>query len=93
MPPRGQGRGRRGQRGHQEESEEDRVNREANERKEQKKYWLIQLVIEHPCLYDTAHPEHLNKAVTSVLWAEIAAVLNEDGKHIVNILLELHKIR
>ena len=81
MPPRSRGRGRGRGRGHQEESEEDRVNREANERKEQKKYHLIQLVREHPCLYDTTHPEHLNKAVTSVLQAEIAAVLDEDGKH------------
>ena len=80
MPPRGRGRGKGRGRGRQEESEEDRVNREANERKEQKKYRLIQLVREHPCLYDTAHPEHLNKAVTLVLWAEIAAVLDEDGK-------------
>ena len=80
MPPRGRGGGKGRGRGRQEESEEDRVNREANERKEQKKYRLIQLVREHPCLYDTAHPEHLNKAVTSVLWAEIAAVLDEDGK-------------
>ena len=52
------------------ESDEERVSREANERKEQKKYKLIELVREHPCLYDTAHPEHLNKSVTSVLWAE-----------------------
>ena len=46
-----------------------------------KKYKLIELVREHPCLYDTAHPEHLNKSVTAVLWAEIAAVFEEDGKH------------
>ena len=64
MPGRGRGRGRG--RGHQQESEEDRAKREENERKEQKKYRLIELVREHPCLYDTAHPEHLNKAVTSV---------------------------
>ena len=81
----GRGRGRGGGkgkgRGKRQETDEERVSREANERKEQTKYKLIELVREHPCLYDTAHPEHLNKSVTSVLWAEIAAVLEEDGKH------------
>ena len=80
MPGRGRAKGRGKGRGRQQESEEDRINREENERKEQKKYKLIELVKEHPCLFDTAHPEHLNKGITSVLWQEILAVLDEDGE-------------
>ena len=51
-----------------------------SEETERKKYKLIELVREYPVLYDTAHPDHLNRAITSVLWAEIAPILEEVGK-------------
>ena len=78
MPGRGRGKGR----GKRTESQEERRAREEKQETERKKYKLIEFVKENPCLYDTAHPEHLNKAVTSVLWAEIAAILEEDGEYL-----------
>ena len=43
---------------------------------------LIELVRQHEVLYNTAHPDHLNTSITDVLWEEIAAILEEDGKFI-----------
>ena len=63
-----------------EEPPEQRAQREEKERIEAKKYHLIDLVREKPVLFDTAHPDHLNNAITSVLWNEIADILEEPGK-------------
>ena len=46
---------------------------------------LIELVREHPVLYDTAHPDHLNSNITDVLWEEITEILQETGKSITSI--------
>ena len=62
------------------ESEEQRKQREEKERTEQLKMQLIELVREHPALYDTAHPDHLNSSITDVIWEEIADNLGVDGK-------------
>ena len=79
MPPKSTVRGKgRGQgRGESAEEEAARLLKEETERK---KYKLIELVREYPVLYDTAHPDHLNRAITSVLWAEIGSKLEEEGK-------------
>ena len=60
---------------------------EAKRRREEdinaKKLRLIQLVKEYPVLYDLAHPDHKNsevKKVIKVIWDQIAAELEEDGK-------------
>ena len=86
---RGGGRGR-GNRGGQErgkaarvESEEQRQAWEARELVEAKKHQLIEFVKCYPCLYDIAHPEHLNCNVTRVLWEEIADKLEVDGKNFI----------
>ena len=50
------------------ESEEQWKQREEKERTEQLKMQLIELVREHPVLYDTAHPDHLNSSITDFLW-------------------------
>ena len=78
MPPKsthGKGKGRGQGRGESPEEEAARLLKEETERK---KYKLIELVREYPVLYDTAHPD-LNRAITSVLWAKIASIL-EEGK-------------
>ena len=62
------------------ESEEQWKQREEKERTEQLKMQLIELVREHPVLYDTAHPDHLNSSITDVIWEEIADNLGVDGK-------------
>ena len=62
------------------ETDEQRKQREEKERKE-----LIELVREHPVLYDTAHPDHLNSSITDVLWEEIADNLGVDGKEFINV--------
>ena len=62
------------------ESEEQQKQREEKERTEQLKMQLIELVREHPVLYDTAHTDHLNSPITDVLWEEIADNLGVDGK-------------
>ena len=49
-------------------------------KKQQLKMQLIELVREHPVLYDTAHPDHLNSSITDVIWEEIADNLGVDGK-------------
>ena len=54
--------------------------REEYEETERKKMKLIELVRQHEVLYNTAHPDHLNTSITDVLWEEIAAILQEDGK-------------
>ena len=76
----GRGRGGRGRGVVLEETPEQRAQREEKERIEAKKYHLIDLVREKPVLFDTAHPDHLNNAITSVLWNEIADILEEPGK-------------
>ena len=75
----GKGRGRG--RPKKVESEEDRIAREQKEEVERKKYKLIDYVRQYPVLYDLADPEHLNTAVTRVLWEEIAEKLGESGKN------------
>ena len=62
------------------ESEEQRKQHEEKEKTEQLKMQLIELVREHPVLYDTAHPDHLNSSITDVIWEEIADNLGVDGK-------------
>ena len=62
------------------ESEEQRKQREEKEKMEQLKMQLIELVWEHPVLYDTAHPDPLNSTITDALWEEIADNLGVDGK-------------
>ena len=49
-------------------------------KQEQLKMQLIELVSEHPVLYDTAHPDHLNSSITDVIWEDIADNLGVDGK-------------
>ncbi|MCG8620792.1 MAG: hypothetical protein MJE68_02170, partial [Proteobacteria bacterium] len=71
----GRGRGRR------TESEEERMAREKKEEIERKKFKLIEFVREHPVLYDLSNEEHLNTAITRVLWEEIAEKLGESGKN------------
>ena len=66
------------------ETDEQRKQREEKERTEQLKMQLIELVREHPVLYDTAHPDHLNSSITDVLWEEIADNLEVDGKLFIN---------
>ena len=66
------------------ETDEQRKQREEKERTEQLKMQLIELVREHPVLYDTAHPDHLNSSITDVLWEEIADNLGVDGKYFIN---------
>ena len=41
---------------------------------------LIELVTGYPVLYNLAHPDHENSEVKKVIWDEIAADLQEDGK-------------
>ena len=79
MPGRGRGKGR----GRVKEGAEQEAARLAKEEVERKKYRLIKLIRDYPVLYDTAHPEHLNKAVTSVIWAEIATMLDETGTYLI----------
>ena len=62
------------------ESEEQRKQHEEKERIDQLKMQLIELVREHPVLYNTAHPDHLNSSITDVIWEEIADNLGVDGK-------------
>ena len=75
MPPKGNRK-----RKNTSESEEQRKQREEKERTEQLKMQLIELVREHPVLYNTAHPDHLNSSITDVIWEEIADNLGVDGK-------------
>ena len=67
------------------ETDEQRKQCEDKERTEQLKMQLIELVREHPVLYDTAHPDHLNSSITDVLWEEIAENLGVDGKKFINV--------
>ena len=67
------------------ETDEQHKQREEKERTEQLKMQLIKLVREHPVLYDTAHPDHLNSSITDVLWEEIADNLGVDGKEFINV--------
>ena len=53
---------------------------EEKEKTEQLKMQLIELVREHPVLYDTAHPDYLNSSITDVIWEEIADNCGVDGK-------------
>ena len=68
-------------RGKRLESEEDCIAREKKEETERKKFRLIEYVRQYPVLYDLADPEHLNTAVTRVLWEEIAEKLGESGNN------------
>ena len=45
-----------------------------------KKRQLIELVCDHPVIYDLSHVDHKNNAIKNVIWAEIAALLKEDGE-------------
>ena len=78
MPPKGNR--KRKNTSESEEQQEQQKQREEKEKTEQLKMQLIELVREHPVLYDTAHPDHLNSAITDVLWEEIADNLGVDGK-------------
>ena len=62
------------------ESEEQWKQCEEKEKTEQLKMQLIELVREHPVLYNTAHPDHLNSSITDVIWEAIADNLGVDGK-------------
>ena len=67
------------------ETDEQCKQRDEKERMEQLKMQLIELVREHPVLYDTAHPDHLNSSIMDVLWEEIADNLGADGKEFINV--------
>ena len=67
------------------ETDEKCKQREEKERTEQLKMQLIELVREHPVLYDTALPDHLNSSITDVLWEEIADNFGVDGKEFINV--------
>ena len=45
-----------------------------------KKRQLIELVRDHPVIYDLSHVDHKNNAIKNVIWAEIAALLKEDSE-------------
>ena len=47
-----------------------------------KKRQLIELVRDHPVIYDLGHVDHKNNAIKNVIWAEIAELLKEDGEYI-----------
>ena len=47
----------------------------------EKKRQLIQYVQNYPVIYDLSHVDHKNNAIKNVIWAEIAELLKEDGKH------------
>ena len=79
MPLKGTGRGKERGQGKRESLEEEAA-RLLKEETERKKYKLIELVREYPVLHDTAHLDHLNRAITSILWDEIASILEEEGK-------------
>ena len=59
---------------------EEEAKRRREEEINVKKLRLIQLVKEYPVLYDLAHPDHKNSEVKKVIWDQIAAELQEDGK-------------
>ena len=59
---------------------EEEAKRHREEDINGKKLRLIQLVKEYPVLYDLAHPDHKNSEVKKVIWDQIAAELQEDGK-------------
>ena len=46
-----------------------------------KKRQLIELVRDHPVIYDLGHVDHKNNAIKNVIWAEIAELLKEDGEY------------
>ena len=58
----------------------------------EKKSRLIQMVKENPFLYDLGDANHKNSEMKKVVWDQIAADLQEDGKFIQNILF-LHNIK
>ena len=45
-----------------------------------KKRQLIELVCDHRVIYDLSHIDHKNNAIKNVIWAEIVALLKEDGE-------------
>ena len=45
-----------------------------------KKRQLIELVRDHPVIYDLSHVDHKNNAIKKGIWVEIAALLKEDGE-------------
>ena len=47
----------------------------------EKKRQLIQYVQNYPVIYDLSHVDHKNNAIKNVIWAKIAELLKEDGKH------------
>ena len=63
-----------------EESPEQCAQREVKERKVAEKYNLFVSVREQSVLFDMAPPDHLNNAITSILWYEIGSILHKDGK-------------
>ena len=62
------------------EINEEEAKRRREEDINAKKLRLIQLVKEYPVLYDLAHSDHKNSEVKKVIWDQIAAELEEDGK-------------
>ena len=45
-----------------------------------KKRQLIELVCDHSVIYDLSYIDHKNNAIKNVIWAEIVALLKEDGE-------------
>ena len=53
-----------------------------------KKRQLIELVHDHPVIYDLGHVDHKNNAIKNVIWAEIAELLKEDGEYLLKFYYE-----
>ena len=47
---------------------------------DQKKMQMIELIREHPILYDLGHIDHKNAQMKLVIWEKIAEILGETGK-------------
>ena len=61
------------------ETEAQRLAREERELVEAKKHQLMEYVSQYPVIFDISHPDHLNSALTKVLWEDIAEKLDEAG--------------
>ena len=49
----------------------------------------INRIDEYRVLYDTGHPDHLNKSINGFLWKETVSILEDDG---VYILIKIRKL-
>ena len=62
------------------QNSEEIKKKEAEDAVVAKKKQLIELVQGYPQLYDLSHVDYKNSAAKNVIWAEIAAILEEDGE-------------